>query len=101
MIPFISSSEMREKALSALQVGQGFPACRSSMGLFRKASATIILPSRASTGSTEDFFMVHLYARHYLSFRHVTDEVPRVLRWIFFQRSGSTPNTLVRPVAAL
>jgi hypothetical protein len=35
-------------ALSALQVGQVCPACRSSMGRFRKASATINLSSRAS-----------------------------------------------------
>jgi len=34
------------------------------------------LASRASTGSMEDFFMVHLYARHYLSYFRTTDEVP-------------------------
>jgi hypothetical protein len=33
------------------------------------------LASRANTGSKEDLFMVHLYARHYLSFFGADNEV--------------------------
>src|ERR1700677_1559004 len=95
MIPFISSSEMREKARSALQVGQTFPACRSSMGPFRNASATIILASRANTGSTEDFFMVHLYARHYFSFLRAVNEVLRVRLCICHYRHKLARPTII------